>query len=326
LGDRLGLYRALDGRGPTTADELAQATGLHRRWLLEWLRGNAAAELLESEDGEHFELTREGAAVLAHEEHSVLFAAGAFTAPTDASVIDDLAEAFRTGIGLPYDRLGPNGAHSTERSLGPWARVALVPRIIPALDGVAAKLERGARVADIGCGAGVALTALAEAYPGSTFHGYELSRHALDRARQRVDELELTNVELFATRAEDLPADAAYDFVLTFDCIHDMTHPQEMMATIREAIAPEGSWLLVDIKARESFTENAEKNPMASMMYGMSVMSCMASALSEPGGAGLGTLGLPESRAKEMSEAAGFTRFQRLPVDHPVNAFYEIRP
>jgi hypothetical protein len=105
-----------------------------------------------------------------------------------------------------------------------------------------------------------------------------------------------------------------------------MTHPQEMMATIREGIAPDGTWLLVDIKARETFIENAAKNPMASMMYGVSVMSCMSSALSEPGGAGLGTLGLPESRARTMAETAGFTRFRKLSVDHPVNAFYEIRP
>ncbi len=114
--------------------------------------------------------------------------------------------------------------------------------------------------------------------------------------------------------------------MITFDCIHDMTHPQEMMATIREGIAPDGTWLLVDIKARETFIENAAKNPMASMMYGVSVMSCMSSALSEPGGAGLGTLGLPESRARTMAETAGFTRFRKLSVDHPVNAFYEIRP
>src|SRR5437016_12711781 len=115
LGDRLGLYRALDGAGPMTAPELAAKTRLHPRWLFEWLRGNAAADLLSSGDGEHFELTPEGAAVLAHEETSLLFAAGAFTAPTDASVIDDLADSFRTGVGLPYERLGPCGAHSTER-------------------------------------------------------------------------------------------------------------------------------------------------------------------------------------------------------------------
>ena len=105
-----------------------------------------------------------------------------------------------------------------------------------------------------------------------------------------------------------------------------MTHPQEMMNAIREALADDGTWLLVDIKARDTFEENVKKNPMASMMYGISVLSCMSSALSDSDGAGLGTLGLPESRAREMAEAAGFTRFAKLPIDHPINAFYEVRP
>ena len=105
-----------------------------------------------------------------------------------------------------------------------------------------------------------------------------------------------------------------------------MTHPQEMMDAIRGAIAPDGTWLLVDIKARDSYAENVAKNPMTALMYGMSVMSCMASALSEPGGAGLGTLGLPESKARDMAAAAGFTQFRKLDIDHPINAFYEIRP
>ena len=105
-----------------------------------------------------------------------------------------------------------------------------------------------------------------------------------------------------------------------------MTHPQEVMAAIRDAVADDGTWLLVDIKALDTYAENVRKNPMASLMYGISVLSCMSSALSEPGGAGLGTLGLPESKAREMSATAGFTRFQRLKVDHSVNAFYEVRP
>ena len=105
-----------------------------------------------------------------------------------------------------------------------------------------------------------------------------------------------------------------------------MTDPQGMMAAIRAAVADDGTWLLVDIKALDTFAENVRKNPMASLMYGISVLSCMSSALSEPGGAGLGTLGLPAARAEAMAREAGFTRFRRLPVDHAVNAFYEIRP
>src|SRR5437763_9995399 len=214
LGDRLGLYRAMAGAGSLTAEELAAATGYHGRWLLEWLRGQAAAGLLESADGEAFELTEVGAAVLADEGGSLAFSAGAFSAPVEPHVVDGLADAFRTGVGLTYDAHGPAGAHRTERQLGPWARLALVPRIIPALDGVYAKLEAGAAVADIGCGAGVALVAMAEAFPRSTFHGYDPSRHPLARAAANVSAAGVTNVELHHARAEDVPAGSGLDFVL----------------------------------------------------------------------------------------------------------------
>ena len=114
--------------------------------------------------------------------------------------------------------------------------------------------------------------------------------------------------------------------VFTFDCIHDMTHPFEVMQSIRRCISPDGTWLLVDIKALDTLEQNVARNPMASLLYGISVLSCMSSALSEADGAGLGTLGLSENRAREMAETAGFTRFRRLPVEHSVNAFYDVRP
>lgn len=325
LGDRLGLYRALRDAGSVTAEELAVRTGLHERWLREWLRGNAAADLLDSDDGITFSLRPEGAAVLADEHDSLAFAAGAFGPPLDPSVVDDLADAFRTGIGLPYDRLGPSGAHATERGLGPWARLALVPRIIPALDGVAAKLEGGAVVADVGCGGGVALTALAEAYPASRFHGYELSRHALDRATARVEAMALDNVTLHHQRAEELPAGSGYDLVLTFDCLHDMTHPDAAVAAIRGAIDPDGTWLVKEIRSTGDWAHD-RRNPMLAMMYGFSLTSCMSSALSEPDGAGLGTVGLSTEVARRMAADAGFSRFAVHDVDDPANLYYEIRP
>ena len=325
LGDRLGLYRAMEGAGPLTSGELAAATGLHERWVREWLRGNAAADLLVSDDGTHFELTPVAAAVLAREDDSLAFAAGAFTGGYDPAVVDGIADAFRTGLGLSYDMLGPSGAHRTERMLGPWARIALVPRIVPALDGVAARLQAGTKVADIGCGAGVALCALAAAYPRSTFHGYELSKHALDRAHARVARMGLTNVELFDIRAEDVPANSEYGFVLTFDCLHDMTRPADAIAAIRAAIADDGTWLIKDIRSSGSW-EHDRNNPMLAMMYGFSVASCMSSALSEAGGAGLGTLGFTPAVAEEMIRAAGFTSFRIHDFDDPANLYYEVRP
>ncbi len=326
LGDRLGLYRAMAGQGATTAHGLAARTELHERWVLEWLRCQAAAGLVETTDGEVFELSPEGAEVLADEDGSLWFAAGAFlgsVAPPDQ--VDRLAEAFRTGRGLSYDDRGPWGAHSAERTLAPWTRHALVSRALPALDGVWARLEGGARVADVGCGAGVALVAMAAAFPASSFEGFDPSRYAIDRARARLSESGLTNVTLRLAGAGDLPDRPTYDFILTLDCVHDMPRPADAIAAIRRAIRADGTWLIKDIRAGATWGDN-QRNPMLAMMYGTSVAACMSSALSEPGGAGLGTLGFHRELAEAMCREAGFTRFVVHDLDDPANLYYEVRP
>jgi 2-polyprenyl-3-methyl-5-hydroxy-6-metoxy-1,4-benzoquinol methylase len=326
LGDRLGLYRVMaDAPGPVTSAELAERSGLDERWIREWLHNQAAARLVAFED-ESFWLEPEAKAVLATPSHPA-FGMGLFhRLPQTMATLEQLPESFRTGLGRDYDSHGPEGAAGIERSFEPWYRNFLIPVALPALDGAVAALENGATAIDIGCGAGVAVCLIADAFPKSDVHGYDISRHALARAATRRDQQGLTNAHFHDAAVDPLPSDHSVELVTTFDCIHDMTHPQEMMDAIRGAIAPDGVWLLVDIKARDTFAENVEKNPMAALMYGTSVYSCMSSALSEPGGAGLGTLGLPESRAKAMAEKAGFTRFRRLKIDNPVNAFYEIRP
>jgi 2-polyprenyl-3-methyl-5-hydroxy-6-metoxy-1,4-benzoquinol methylase len=237
-----------------------------------------------------------------------------------------VSESFRSGIGHDYDSHGPEGAVGIERSFEPWNRANLLPTVLPALDGMVDRLRAGARVADVGCGAGGAVLLMAAAFPSSTVTGYDISQHALARARERLAEAGAENAAFCDPRQQSLPEDQSLDLVCTFDCIHDMAHPQDVIAAIRQSLRPDGTWLLVDIKALDTFEENARKNPMASLMYGISVLSCMSSALSEPGGAGLGTLGLSESTARSMAAAAGFTRFRRLDIDHSVNAFYEIRP
>jgi 2-polyprenyl-3-methyl-5-hydroxy-6-metoxy-1,4-benzoquinol methylase len=329
LGDQLGLYKALAGAGPVTVAELAGSTGLHPRWLKEWLEGQAAAKLLLLHPGadgadDFFELTDVGAAVLADEEGSLFFAGGAFTGGIDPKVTEGLKEAFRTGIGLSYDQQGPVGAHRTERMLGPWARLAFVPVIIPALDGVQAKLEAGAVVADVGCGAGLALRSLAKAFPNSTFHGYDPSNHAIDRAEAKVAEDGLTNVVLHRERGENLPATPTFDFIYTFDCLHDMTHPEQTIGAIRRSLQPEGTWLIKDIRSSGDLQRNL-RNPLLAMFYGFSVSSCMSSALSEPGGLGLGTLGFHPRKAEEMVREAGFTQFRRHDFDDKSNLYYEVR-
>lgn len=332
LGDQLGLYVAMAEAGvPLTTAELADRAGLDERWVREWAYNQAAARLVTVHDGEdggqaRFGLTPEAVAVLATPEHPA-YGMGMFhRLPATMNALEHVRESFRTGIGHDYDSHGPQGAVGIERSFEPWSNANLLPVVLPALDGVVARLEAGARVADIGCGAGSLVLLMAEAFPRSSFHGYDISQYALARASAKLEEAGLHNAEFVDPRVSPLPDDASLDFVSTFDCIHDMTRPTEMMKAIRRAIKPDGVWLLVDIKARDTFAENLAKNPMASMMYGISVLTCMSSALSEPGGEGLGTLGLSENTARAMTAAAGFTRFRKLPIDHAVNAFYEVRP
>lgn len=325
IGDRLGLYKALDGEGPMTAQDLAARTGLKERWLLEWLRGQAAARLLNYHDGDRFELSAEGSQVLADEELSLSFAAGAFSGQTPPETVDKLVDAFRTGIGLSYQDLGPNAAHRTERMLGPWTRQELVPNILPALDGVKDKLDAGAVAADVGCGGGVALMAMAAAFPNSEFHGFDPSQHAIDRCQEKVKEQGLDNVRLFVSGGESLPQVPTFDFLITFDCIHDMTRPGDVIASIRQAMKPDGTWLIKDIRSQPEFRDNM-KNPLLAMFYGFSVSACMSSALSEPDGAGLGTLGFNPEVAERMTRDAGFNRFQMHDFEDPSNLYYEVRP
>jgi len=325
LGDALGLYRAL-ALGPASSAELAARSGLSERWVREWLYNQAAAELLQTLPEARFALSEEAAAVLADETHPA-FGAGMFSQlPALMAVLAPLQESFRTGLGLPYDALGEEGALGVERGFAPWLRHFLVPGVIGAVAGLRERLEAGARIADVGCGAGFALLQLAEAFPSCELHGYDISRHALDRAEAQRRSAGVEQVSFHDARQEPLSAAREFDLVLSFDCLHDMTHPDEVAREIRHAIAVDGVWILADIKSLPSFEANCEHNPMAALMYGFSVLTCMSSSLSEPGGMGLGTLGLHEGKARELCTAAGFRRFQRMSVDHPVNAFYEVRP
>lgn len=328
LGDELGLYRALAASStPPTIAELAGATGLHERWVREWAHNQSAAGVVGSDaDGERLWLTPEAAAVLA-DDRSEAFGAGQFQQlAAYFQALGPLVQSFRTGAGHDYDSHGRAAAVGMERSFEPWHRRHLLADVLPALDGVVAALEAGAGIADVGCGAGGAVLQLAEAFPASTVVGYDTSRHALARAGERLAAAGLHNARFADPRTAPMPTDHSLRLVTMFDCLHDMTRPHEVADAVRQALGDDGTWLLVDIKARDTYAENVERNPMAAMMYAISVVTCLSSGLAEPGGAGLGTLGLSESRARQIAATAGFTRFRRLAVDHPINAFYEIRP
>ena len=327
LGDRLGIYAAMKAAGaPLSSHELAASLQLHERWVREWAYNQAAARIIDCDPDERFSLSPEAAAVLASPEHPA-YGMGMFhRLPQTMATLDDMPESFRTGVGYNYDSHGCAGAIGIERSFEPWNKTFLLPLVLPALEGIEERLRKGAVVADVGCGAGGAVLLMAKAFPKSSFTGFDISRHALDRAATKLAESGVTNASFHDPRTTPLAANHSVDLITTFDCIHDMTHPQQMMEALRAAITPNGTWLLVDIKAHDTFMENARKNPMAPLMYGISVLSCMSSAMSAPDGAGLGTLGFSENTAREMAAKAGFSRFRRLEVEHAVNAFYEVRP
>lgn len=326
LGDRLGLYRALAGGDPVTSSELADRTGLHERWVREWLYQQGAAGLLRHEGGERFSLSSEAEAILADESHPA-FGAGFFShLPQTLSVAEQLPASFRSGVGLPYDAFGAEGAVGIERGFAPWFRSMLVPEALPRIDGLIEQLAAGIEVADVGCGTGVAVLELARHFPHSTFRGYDISEYALTRAEEARNEAGLPNASFHHAAREPLPDDHSLGFITTFDCLHDMTDPAGVIRSIRKAIGQEGVWLVADIKAQPDYATNVERNPMAAMMYGTSVLTCMSSGLSEPGGLGLGTLGLHAELAERLARDAGFDRFEPLDLEHPVNAFYVARP
>ena len=325
LGLKLGLYRALKDTGPAASDELARHTRLHERWVREWLQGQAAGGVIHYRADGRFELSPAAALLLADEDHVLFLGHNFYSLPLKIDLAQRLPKAFHTGLGLTWDDRGPQAADASEQALRNWYRKELVSTALPMLEGVVDRLTAGGRVADVGCGAGIALIEMARAFPSSKFHGYEISEQALHRAEANRDKAGLENVTFHNVALEPLPADGSFDLVTTFDCLHDMTRPEEEAAAIRAAVRPDGTWFILDFESAPTFEENL-RNPLAPMLYAVSVLACVSSGLSEPGGAGLGALGLPEPVMRELVTAAGFTRFRRLDLRHPANAFYEARP
>jgi len=324
LGLRLGLIESMRGRGPVTADTLAKTAGLHSRWVLEWLRQLTTAGLVEFIDEEQFQLP-EALGDLLLDADSTAYLGWVFQPPIVGAGVDQIADSFRTGIGKTWDDHGEDGAHMVATSTTAQHRL-LATEILPLMDGALARLEAGATAIDVGCGAGVAITELAKAFPKSTFVGIDPSPTAVARARSRAKELGLQNVELEVASAEDLEGSGRFDFAMVLDCMHDMTHPQDAAAAIRRVLKDDGFWLVKDVRAGDSLRENLD-HPMGAMLYGVSIAFCMSSAMAVPDGAGLGTMGFTTETARQISEAAGFERMRTLEYEgDPMNVFYEIRP
>ena len=328
MGNQLGLYTALSKGGHMNSQALAEATQLSERWVREWLYQQACIGQIAYEvAGDEFFLTPEATAVLADPEHPA-WLGGMFQSVVALNdSVDKLPDCFRTGLGQSFDAKGEACACGIENMSRKFQSDYLVPMILPQLDGLVERLSAGAKVADVGCGSATSTIAMARAFPKSEFIGYDISIHALNRARSKIDAAGLGNVSLRNPIDHPLPEDASFDFMTTFDVVHDCTHPVALIAAIRSSLQETGIWLCADVQGLPSFAENMAHNPIATLAYSFSVMVCMSAGLSTPDGAGLGTLGFHEQKAREMTKDAGFSHFTRVPFEADVfNAFYDIRP
>jgi 2-polyprenyl-3-methyl-5-hydroxy-6-metoxy-1,4-benzoquinol methylase len=328
LGDQLGLYKSLSELGPLNSTGLATATNLSERWVREWLYQQACIGQIEYvEEDDQFFLTQEATAVLADENHPAYLGGMFQSVVAMYDTVPQLPDCFRTGLGHSYDDKGENCACGIEKMSRKFQTDYLVPDLLPELDGVVERLKGGANVADVGCGAATSTIAMAKAFPQSEFVGYDISMHALNRARNNIASAGVKNIKLHNPIDNPLPEDASLDFITTFDVVHDSTHPDALIKAIRASLKDNGTWLCSDIKGQSTFAGNLKDNPMATLEYSFSVMVCMSSGLSTPDGAGLGTLGFHEQKAREMTTEADFTRFTTIPFEGDMlNSFYEIRP
>ena len=323
LGDRLGLYRAMAGGEEMTSGQLAERTGYSERWVREWLLGQAAAGLVTRSAEAAYSLEPEAERVLV-EESALAFAAGAFIGGFHPDRIDEMVEAFRTGLGVTYEGMGLPVARQMDRMNKPWVGDYLISTVLPSVDGLVEKLESGADVADVGCGGGISVRAVAERFPASTIVGYEPSGHAVARARRRV--AGIANASVHQARGEELPVGARYDLVIALDCMHDVPFPDRVASAIHRCLKENGVWLIKDMKCSEVFERNL-RNPMLAMQYGYSVSACLLSAASAEGAAALGTLGFPPVVAERIAREAGFSSFREIRLeDDPTHLYYEVRP
>lgn len=324
VGEKLGLFTSLSQSGPVTSDELAAATGLHERWVREWLNAVAAADLVFHEDG-RFGITPETAAALADPGHPAAMI-GVFGPPITHLEINRTIEAFRTGIGMTWNDHGEHTCHF-QAAMGAAGQEAwLVPVILDSFDSLTARLTTGITVVDVGCGAGVAAASVARTFPASTVIGVDPSPHAIEAAAARAAAAGLDNLSFRAGTFDDLAAMAPIDLLLTLDVIHDLPRPGAAVRAARESLAADGRWIVADIKTRGGLEDN-RKIPVLPLMYSMSILYCMSSAMSEPGGAGLGTLGLTEDVFGGLADAAGFGSVTTRTFDiDPLNRYFELRP
>jgi SAM-dependent methyltransferase len=322
VGDKLGLYQAL-AEEPALAQELAERTGTAPRYVEEWLRGQAAGGYVEYDPAtERFSLTEEQAFALTDPD-GPLFAPGAFQlAVGTLRAVPEITQAFRTGEGMGWHRHDEEVFAGCERFFRPGYSANLVSTWLPALDGVEDRLRAGIRVADVGCGHGASTVIMAQAFPRSTFTGWDYHGGSVDQARKRADSAGLDGRVQFVTASAQSFDGGPYDLVTTFDTLHDMGDPLGAARHIRSQLAKDGTWMIVEPAAGSSVADNL--NPVGRVYYSFSAFLCVPNALSQDGGYSLGAQA-GEEPVRRLANDAGFTRFRRV-AENPFNIVYEAKP
>ncbi|HEX2273229.1 MAG TPA: class I SAM-dependent methyltransferase [Acidimicrobiales bacterium] len=323
IGDKLGLYRAMAGAGPLTSRELADRTGTHERYVREWLNNQAAGGVVDYHSADAtYELSDEAAHLWADESSPVFLTGWVELIASLWADADRVAEAFRSGAGIAWGDHDQRLYRGVQRFFAPLYRRSLVQEWIPSLDGVEAKLRQGAKVADVGCGYGLSTVILAEAFPRSTFVGYDTHPESIAAAEKAAAEAGVADRVRFEVADAASFAGTGFDLVCFFDALHDMGDPVGAAAHARAALADDGRVMVVEPAAGDRLEDNL--NPVGRTYYAGSTFLCTPGALSQPGGHSLGAQAGPERLGQVLSQA-GFTRW-RATVATPFNLVLEARP
>jgi SAM-dependent methyltransferase len=323
IGDRTGLFKAMMDAGPLTVDTLASKTDLSARYVREWLGAMAAARYVEYDaERDTYLLTGEYAAALADEDSPFFIGSYFQMAQAAVTVAPKVAEAFKSGGGVTQADYPQSFFEAAERNSRTRYLHKLLRKWIPAMPQVVESLNAGGTAADVGCGGGRAAIMIAQAYPKARLVGYDLHAESIERARRNAQNAGVADrVSFEVANGSSLPVQK-FNFVSTFDVVHDAVDPLGLMSGIRRSLKDDGTYLVQEVNVSDKVGDNLR--PMGKMIYSVSTLYCMTTSLAH-GGAGIGTA-MGEGKARELASAAGFSRFKRLPVKDDFAVLYELRP